>query len=78
MVPACKIKHAEESGRPFVCFYYWKADESVWKFEYSEDAIRGLTPRIPEWHPDKQSHYYIPQERWTCIRKPNRIISQQL
>jgi hypothetical protein len=74
LVPACKINHARESGRPFVCFYYWKADESIWKFEYSEKAMEGLKPRVPEWNKDRQLHYYIPQDRWTCIRKPNRVL----
>lgn len=75
LVPACKIRHAKTSGRPFHCFYYWKADESVWEFIYSEEAMWGLKPFIPSWHRDEQEHYLIPQNRWRCIRPPKTIES---
>lgn len=68
LIPACKIQHARESGRPFVCFYYWKSDESVWMFEFAEEKL-GV-PFIPSWHPDKQLHYTIKQDKWECIKPP--------
>lgn len=70
LIPTCKITHAKKSGRPFVCFYYWKKDESVWEFVYSEENLKGLVPFVPGWHKEKQPHYTIPQDRWRCIREP--------
>lgn len=70
LIPACKIRRAATSGRPFHCFYYWKADESVWEFIYSQEAMAGLEAFIPPWHKEQQAHYTIPQDRWRCIRSP--------
>lgn len=67
LLPACKIEHARTSGRPFLCFYYWKKDGSVWVFEYSEENMRGLESYVPHWHRDKQPHYNIPFSRWKQI-----------
>lgn len=72
LVPTCKIEHARKSGRPLHCFYYWKSDESVWEFIYSEEAMEGLESFVPEWHAQKQAHYLIPQNRWQCVRQPSQ------
>jgi hypothetical protein len=69
LIPACKIQHARESERPFVCFYYWKSDESVWEFVYTEEKLKGLKPFTPSWHKEKQLHYTLPQHLWTKLTK---------
>jgi hypothetical protein len=67
LLPCCKIDHAKTSGRPFVCFYYWMKDGSVWQFEYTPEAMAGLQPFVPSWHKDKQAHYSIPFDRWKRV-----------
>ena len=73
LMPACKIQHAKRSGRPLLFFYNWKRDDSVWVFEYSPEAMKGLKPFVPHWKKDGQLHYNIPQNRWTCIR-PGKFV----
>jgi hypothetical protein len=67
LVPAAKIERARQETKIVSFFYYWFADNSLWEFEYSPEAVADLTPSIPSWHPDKQPHYYIPQDRWIQI-----------
>lgn len=69
LLPACKIEHARKSKRPFLCFYYWLCDKSVWVFEFSEEAMEGLEPFVPSWHKEQQLHYNIPFNRWTLIHR---------
>lgn len=74
LIPACKIQHARKSGRPFVCFYHWKSDESVWEFVFSEEAMEGLESFVPPWHKEQQPHFLVPQNRWRCIRAPKCLL----
>lgn len=67
LIPSCKVEYAKKSDRPFLFFYWWRADNSLWELEYSDEAIEGLTPIVPPWHKEQQEHYYIPFNRWTRI-----------
>jgi hypothetical protein len=67
LVPACKIERARNETKTVSFFYFWTKDQSLWAFQFSPDAVSDLTPTVPRWHPDKQPHYYIPQDRWSRI-----------
>jgi len=68
LIPCCKVETARATKRPTVFFYFWKADKSIWKLDYSEAAFADLKPVIPPWHKEQQRHYYVPFKRWTRIR----------
>jgi len=74
LIPACKIERAvrETAAGKKVCFYYyWTSDCTLWELEFKEETFADLEPSVPWWHAQKQSHYYVPQERWTLLEFPD-------
>lgn len=67
LIPSCKVEFAKKSDRPFLFFYWWRSDNSLWEWEFDANALKGLTPIVPSWHKDRQEHYYLPFELWTRL-----------
>ena len=67
LIPKCKIDYAKKSDRPFLFFYWWRKDNSLWEMEYDDSCIEGLEPVVPWFHKERQEHYYIPFSKWTRI-----------
>ena len=64
LLPKCKIDYAKKSQRPFLFFYWWRRDNSLWEWEFNLEDLKGLEPFVPPWHKEKQEHYYIPFKCW--------------
>jgi hypothetical protein len=65
LVPSCKIKNAET--RPLTIFYYYKADDSLWRLDYEEKLFASFERECPSWHPTKQEHLLIPAAVWSKV-----------
>lgn len=81
LIPACKIERAlleVASDRKVSFFYYWTSDCSLWELEFKEETFADLVPSVPWWHPQKQLHYYVPQDRWIQIEFVSPQTSEQI
>ena len=67
LIPECKVKRARTEKKKVIFYYYWRSDGSLWELEYDQDVFDSLTPRVPPWHKDQQSHYFVPRRFWTLI-----------
>lgn len=67
LIPSCKIEYAKKSERPFLFFYWWRKDDSLWEWEFNAEDLKGLKPFVPSWHKEHQEHYNIPFKSWKRI-----------
>lgn len=70
MLPSSKIDRAQreiEAGKRVFFFYFWRADKSLWMWEYKEGGVLGCLEQYPEWHHDKQKQTYIPEQCWKRV-----------
>jgi hypothetical protein len=67
LLPECKIDRAKKETKKVLFFYFWASDQSLWTLEYSPEVFADLKPKIPFWNPDRQPHFYVPQDEWTRI-----------
>lgn len=67
LLPASKVKRGYTEAKQVVFFYYWRADQSLWRLDFNEDLFDSLTPAVP-WHSrERQLHYYVKKEHWIQV-----------
>jgi len=70
ILPSCKIARARyevSQGNRVVFFYFWKADKTLWRWDFSEEGCLGAKEEYPSWHHDKQKQIYIKQQHWKRV-----------
>ena len=69
LLPAAKIRKAflECKKKDIWFFYLWERDGSLWAMKFDGDDFVDVDPRVPEWHHDKQPHYYVDESMWNLI-----------
>lgn len=71
LIPACKIRQAQLeyylNKKDVYFFYLWERDSSLWVYKYNPQDFVALKSRIPQWHLDKQHHYFLPESCWKLI-----------
>ena len=70
LLPYCKIQRAKEEvakGKRVVFFYFWKADKTLWMWEYSEEALTDCIIKYPDWHIDQQQQIYVKEMHWKKV-----------
>lgn len=70
MLPSGKIERAQRevaAGKRVFFFYFWRADKSLWMWEYTEGGVLGCREEYPEWHHDQQKQTFIPEQYWKRV-----------
>lgn len=63
VVPADKVQFKD---KPVTVFYYWDADQTLWRCDYDKEDWDTFNKGIPPWK-SSQIHYWVPQDRWTLV-----------
>jgi hypothetical protein len=70
ILPTCKITRAREEvkeGKRVVFFYFWRAGQSLWRWDFGEEGLKDAKEEYPEWHQDLQKQTYIKERHWTRV-----------
>lgn len=70
LLPTCKINRAKEElkkGKKVIFFYFWVADKSLWRLDFTEEGCLDMNHKYPEWHHDQQQQTYIKDHYWKRI-----------
>jgi len=70
ILPSCKIVRARyevSQGNRVVFFYFWKADKTLWRWDFNEESLVDAKEEYPQWHHDKQKQIYIKQHHWKRV-----------
>lgn len=52
-----------------VLFYYWVADDTLWRLDYHGEWAAEVDRDVPEWHRTYQEHWYIPRTLWSSVER---------
>jgi len=52
-----------------VLFYYWVADDTLWRLDYNPEWAAEVDRDVPEWHRTYQEHWYIPWRLWSPVER---------
>ena len=70
ILPTCKLRRAleeYEKGNQVVFYYFWKADKTLWRWDFHPDCLNVIKNKYPEWHIDKQEQSYVPEDMWRKV-----------
>ena len=62
VIPACKVLGTDA---PVTVYYYWKADDSLWRIDYEEDVWKDFNIGMPPW--TSQCHIWVPSRLWRRV-----------
>lgn len=71
ILPTCKIRRAIDEyhrGNEVVFYYFWKADKTLWRWNFHPEHLNEIQNKYPEWHLDKQEQSYVPESFWTMVK----------
>lgn len=50
-----------------ILFYYFAADDTLWRLDYDPAVFKDIEKEVPEWHRQYQEHWYIPSDLWKRV-----------
>ena len=79
LLPTIKAKKADKSPAPTVFYYYWTADNKLFKLNYDKERFSQFRREYPPYNPT-QEHFFIDAEEWEYVGvidlKNNCLIKQ--
>lgn len=66
LLPVCKAKKAEQSENATYFYYFWKADNKLYRLLYDPLLFKSFRKEYPFFNRN-QEHYYIPAGDWEYV-----------
>lgn len=68
LLPVCKGEEAKKNKNKTVLFFYhWATTDQIFVLEYNQDLFATFHKEIPEWHLEKQEHYFVPATEFSLV-----------